>query len=53
MTQTTTCLVLSLMALALKDYIEFKLPGQSEEYDLLKTRMQIVDYETLWGSAKP
>eukprot|EP01055_Gregarina_sp_Pseudo9_P002479 Gregarina_sp_Pseudo_9__2478@NODE_275_length_3315_cov_46_385531_g258_i0_p1_GENE_NODE_275_length_3315_cov_46_385531_g258_i0NODE_275_length_3315_cov_46_385531_g258_i0_p1_ORF_typecomplete_len785_score219_35Anoctamin/PF04547_12/6_5e83DuoxA/PF10204_9/0_11DUF1772/PF08592_11/2_6DUF1772/PF08592_11/34DUF1772/PF08592_11/1_1e04_NODE_275_length_3315_cov_46_385531_g258_i01912545 len=50
-TKLTLSLVLSLGALGLKDFTEFRLPGESSSYRLLKARMQVVDYEALWGQA--
>eukprot|EP01054_Gregarina_sp_Poly1_P001793 Gregarina_sp_Poly_1__1792@NODE_1465_length_4068_cov_574_937766_g969_i0_p1_GENE_NODE_1465_length_4068_cov_574_937766_g969_i0NODE_1465_length_4068_cov_574_937766_g969_i0_p1_ORF_typecomplete_len784_score86_39Anoctamin/PF04547_12/1_5e80DUF2269/PF10027_9/0_085DUF1772/PF08592_11/8DUF1772/PF08592_11/1_4e02DUF1772/PF08592_11/1_8e04PMP1_2/PF08114_11/1_8e04PMP1_2/PF08114_11/0_55_NODE_1465_length_4068_cov_574_937766_g969_i01402491 len=47
----TLSLLLSLGALALKDFAEFKLPSESPTYRLLKARMQVVDYEALWGQS--
>eukprot|EP01056_Protomagalhaensia_sp_Gyna25_P005931 Protomagalhaensia_sp_Gyna_25__5930@NODE_907_length_2434_cov_128_061378_g714_i0_p1_GENE_NODE_907_length_2434_cov_128_061378_g714_i0NODE_907_length_2434_cov_128_061378_g714_i0_p1_ORF_typecomplete_len780_score150_43Anoctamin/PF04547_12/4_5e79MerC/PF03203_14/0_2MerC/PF03203_14/1_1e04MerC/PF03203_14/3_5e03DUF1772/PF08592_11/1_2e02DUF1772/PF08592_11/31DUF1772/PF08592_11/4_5e03_NODE_907_length_2434_cov_128_061378_g714_i0242363 len=48
-TKLSLSLLLSLGALALKDFVEFRLPAESSKYRLLKARMQVVDYEALWG----
>eukprot|EP01053_Blabericola_migrator_P004481 Blabericola_migrator_1__4480@NODE_2393_length_2833_cov_318_160521_g1498_i0_p1_GENE_NODE_2393_length_2833_cov_318_160521_g1498_i0NODE_2393_length_2833_cov_318_160521_g1498_i0_p1_ORF_typecomplete_len783_score132_16Anoctamin/PF04547_12/5_5e75Prominin/PF05478_11/0_056DUF1772/PF08592_11/0_45DUF1772/PF08592_11/2_6e02DUF1772/PF08592_11/3_4e03DUF1453/PF07301_11/0_18DUF1453/PF07301_11/1_1e03_NODE_2393_length_2833_cov_318_160521_g1498_i0602408 len=50
-TKLSLGLVLTLGALGLKDYTEFRLPPHSSAYRLLKARMQVVDYEALWGKA--
>lgn len=51
-TKLTTALVILLIALAIKDSIEYKLPPESPKYKLMKARMQVVDYEAMWGPQK-